>query len=406
MRVGRIELPTTAWKAVVIPLNYTRIGSAYTTRLADKLKRMYYLPIMKTGKVMKQTILFGAIIFASIAFMGAFYLYLFPKTVTVNSTALVASTQETENVSTIVATTTAESIEEPIEAESKKPVPVETKEEPILAAEELDTQTLAIVPSEPFYTTPAIPFDTINEYVAPTLVNILCGGNTQNMSGATGSGVMIDPRGVILTNAHVAQYVLLQDHKDKLTSCVIRTGSPAKAAYTAQVLMFPTLWAEEHAQDIHLETPTGTGEHDWALLYITGTVDGTSKPLTFPFVAFDSREGVAQTNDPVLLASYPAGFLGSINLQRNLWPVSTTVSVQKVYTFTEYIIDILALGGNIVAQGGSSGGAVVNQHGNLVGVIVTSSIGNTTQERDLRAVTLSHIDRSIETHTEHDLLSF
>lgn len=268
-------------------------------------------------------------------------------------------------------------------------------------------QAVAATTQEPLYTTPPLQFETINTMTLPALVNILCASKQgSNIPGATGSGIIIDPRGVILTNAHVAQYLLLAQHASAPVSCVVRIGAPAKPRFTADVLAFPRVWAEQHAKDILTELPTGTGEHDWALLYITGTTSGVPKPDTFPFISFDTRHAVTQTHDPVLLASYPAGFLGSIALRKDLWSVSTIVSIQKVFTFTQGIIDVLSLGGNIAAQGGSSGGAVVNQWGHVVGLIVTSSLGDTTAERDLRAVTLSHIEQSLHAQVGEDLLPF
>ena len=259
----------------------------------------------------------------------------------------------------------------------------------------------------PLYDTQALSFGAVNARVQPALVNILCGSSGQGgIPGSTGSGVIIDPRGVILTNAHVAQYMLLQQHPDLRISCTIRTGAPAKNRYTADVLAFPEAWADAHVQDIQLEMPTGTGENDWALLYITGTTNGTPKPDVFPFVPFDTREAIARPNDPLLVAGYPAGFLGGATLQRNLFPASSVIAVQKVFTFESSLIDVLSLGGSVVAQGGSSGGAVVNAWGQLVGLIVTSSLGETTNERDLRALTLAHIDRSVTAHTGLSLHAF
>lgn len=288
-------------------------------------------------------------------------------------------------------------------------VPLITPEEPVEETTQItQPQTEpVVVPSVPFYTTPPISLDIVNTATLPAVVNILCGSNQGSaIPGATGSGIIIDPRGIILTNAHVAQYLLLKEHPEVRISCIIRTGAPAKAKYTADIVEFPSKWAEKHAKDILAEQATGTGEHDWALLYITGMTDGSTKQTTFPFVSYDVRQGVTQTNDQVLLAGYPAGFLGNIALKKELWPVSTVISIQKVYTFSRSIIDLLALGGNIVAQGGSSGGAVINQWNKLVGIISTSSLGETTDERDLRAVTLSHIDASVTEQTGTPLESF
>ena len=267
--------------------------------------------------------------------------------------------------------------------------------------------TLTVKDLETIYQTPPLSFDTINTATLPAIVNILCGSTSSSaVRGATGTGVVIDPRGVILTNAHVAQYLLVSEHPDVHIQCVIRTGTPATERYTAELLAFPRSWAETHGADIKKVETRGTGEHDWALLYINGTTNGAEKPATFPFVSYDTQEGVAISGDSVLLAAYPAAFLGGATLRSNLWPSSSVITLQKVFTFDGSFIDLLSLGGSVVAQGGASGGAVVNQWNKLVGLIVTSSIAENTADRDLRAITLAHINRSVQQHTGLTLENF
>ena len=52
----------------------------------------------------------------------------------------------------------------------------------------------------------------INTKTRGALVNILCISNTSKVRSVTGSGVVVDPRGVILTNSHIGQYFLLKDY--------------------------------------------------------------------------------------------------------------------------------------------------------------------------------------------------
>src|SRR3989344_433294 len=113
-----------------------------------------------------------------------------------------------------------------------------------------------------------------------TVVNILCLADTNSkLNSTTGSGVIIDKKGVILTNAHIAQYFLLP----REVACVIRTGSPARATYRAELIYLPPKWIEKNYTNITLEEPTGTGEDDYALLQITGNVsDTTLLPEEFP----------------------------------------------------------------------------------------------------------------------------
>jgi len=267
--------------------------------------------------------------------------------------------------------------------------------------------TNKLLPIPPSYTTPPQSLEKIHTKTLPAIVNILCGNIPgSRTSGITGSGVIIDGRGIILTNAHVAQYVLLQQYTKNPTHCVVRVGAPAKSRYTVSVLAISDAWVRKYANEIKLESPTGTGENDWGLLYITGRTNKSNRELIYPFIPIDAREAVTKTGDKVLISSYPAGFLGGATIRRELWPLATIVTVKRVYTFSQYIIDVLSLGGNIVAQGGSSGGAIINQWGKLVGIIATSSTGDTTNKRDLRAITLSHINRSIENQSGASLDAF
>jgi hypothetical protein len=216
---------------------------------------------------------------------------------------------------------------------------------------------------------------------------------------------MIDPRGVILTNAHVAQYVLLSESPRVDLDCYIRTGSPAKAKWIPQVLYIPAVWVQQHASDIRAEHPTGTGEHDYALLYIKSSADGSPLPTGFSSIPVDSREAIGFLGDQVLAAGYPAEFVGASS-SFNLYPASSITNIAQLLTFTVKTVDVISVGSVIEAQSGSSGGAVVNAWGHLIGVITTTSEGATTADRDLRAITLSYINRDIATQTGSTLLNY
>ena len=218
--------------------------------------------------------------------------------------------------------------------------------------------------------------------------------------------MIIDSRGVILTNAHVAQYVLLSESPRIDLSCTIRTGSPAVAKWTAEVLYISPVWVNAHAADINSTHPTGTGEHDFALLRITGAVNDLPLPASFPALSYDTREAIGFLGDPVLGAAYPAEFVGGLNAQNNLNAVSSVSNIAQLLTFGTDTVDAFSIGGVIEAQGGSSGGPIVNAWDKLIGLITTTSDGATTAERSLRAITLSYINRDIQTQTGSDLLSF
>lgn len=253
------------------------------------------------------------------------------------------------------------------------------------------------------YNTPPLSFDEVNTQARSALVNILCRSGEDSLRPISGSGVIIDPRGVILTNAHVAQYVLLSESKDIQLTCYVRSGSPAYPRWKAAVLYIPPSWVSDHASAINTDHPTGTGEHDYALLAITETTSGAPLPSSFPYIEPDVRERIGFSGDQVLAASYPAELIGGISAQTDIYPVTTITTIRQLLTFKTGTVDVVSLGGIIEAQGGSSGGSVVNAWGKLIALITTTSEGTTTADRDLRATTLSYIDHDLATETQHSL---
>jgi len=258
------------------------------------------------------------------------------------------------------------------------------------------------------YNTAPLPFETINLNARAALVNIFCTPHGGSLSPISGSGVVIDPRGIILTNAHVAQYVLLSESSRVNLTCSARTGAPAAPSYQVSVLYLPEAWVDDHAKDIVTLHPTGTGEHDWALLRASGPLPSGTVPFPtlFPYISFDTRAGIAFMDDQVLAAAYPAEFVGGIIAQMGLYPVSSISKIDQLLTFSSSTIDLISIGSVVEAQSGSSGGPVVNQWGKLVGIITTTSEGATTGQRNLRAITLNYIDRDTTDQTGLTLSQF
>ncbi len=331
--------------------------------------------------------------------------------------------RETQDLSSETATVASTSDKEIFNGDFTQTIPGE-KPTPTFPIPKIRTEKARIVqaiipappavavqePAEPQVTRvqnpyPFPPFSTeaLNTISRSALMNIIC-TVTDSGETVTGSGVFIDARGVIMTNAHIGQYVVLSEVSSDIT-CVGRTGAPAKPYWKLRVVFMPEKWVQEHAKDLRSPQPTGTGEHDYALLAAEPlTANDPSTPFTH--VAVDVREAVVFQGDNVFLVSYPAGFIGGFLVQNNLNPATTVAQVRKLFTFQESTIDLLSLGGVILAQGGSSGGGVLNAWGRLVGIIVTTSDGKTTEERDLRAITVAHIDRSMRAHMGMSIAEF
>lgn len=250
-----------------------------------------------------------------------------------------------------------------------------------------------------------------NAQVRAATVNVVCQPESNTyFSPISGSGIIIDPRGIILTNAHIGQYFLLKDFQhDHFVECIIRTGSPAAPAFRAELMYISENWVRTNAQRIRDRISLGNGKYDFALLRITGPVASSIPfPSEFPHILPSPGLEFIPNDLSVLLASYPAELIGSIATARSLQQVSSVSIIKRAYYFeNEDKIDLLSLGGNIIAQGGSSGGAVVSRENNrLLGIIVTTTEGKTTDERDLNAVTVAHISDTLKSETGSTLLEF
>jgi hypothetical protein len=214
-----------------------------------------------------------------------------------------------------------------------------------------------------------------------SLVNIVCLSGDPSIPSISGSGVIIDSRGIIITAAHVAQLFLLQDYLGtSKVQCIVRTGSPARRAYLAEPIYVSPTWIGENPQTLTQTSPMGTGENDFALLGITATATSTPLASSFPFIPLAGAD--LQIKDPVAIGSYGAQYL----------------TAEEINT-----VDLVSIIGSAASQEGSSGGGVANADGELAAIITTSSVDGNISTRSLNAITISHIRRSYFADTGNDL---
>lgn len=238
---------------------------------------------------------------------------------------------------------------------------------------------------QPSYTQADV--DAATARLQAALVHILCSASKNSgVHSISGSGVIIDPKGFILTNAHVAAYFLLADRG---VSCKIRTGSPAQDAYLAAPVFVSPTWIRTNAAVLSEQTPLGTGEHDLAFLAITKSASRKSLPAYFPFVPLSFT--ATSIGDTVIIGSYGAQELDAKEIKSSLYPTIVLGSVKKIFTFTRTTIDLISLGGSIAAQEGSSGGGAVNPRGELVGTLTTSTVTGDAALRNINAITSSYV---------------
>ena len=280
-----------------------------------------------------------------------------------------------------------------------------TVEKPSLKTENKEI-TAKPIPPPPSPAPPApapepFSFNTLNLETRAALINILCKADTRSpVAGTSGSGIIIDPRGVILTGAHIAQYFLIQDHVPPGSlDCVIRTGSPAVPRYHAKLLYISPEWVRANYKTLSEENPRGTGEYDYGLLVITDSTSGADLPSSFPFLSIGDSDAEITQGTTILAAGYPAEFLSGTTIERDLYALTTVVPVSKVYTFLADTIDVFAFDGSLISEKGSSGGPIVSPQGHVGGLIVTSTQGETTGVRTTHAITSSYINRAFKAST-------
>lgn len=249
----------------------------------------------------------------------------------------------------------------------------------------------------------------LDEVVEEALVNIYCQYKTEKyIRTTTGTGFFINQKGVIITNAHVAQFLLLKDAKDVVddVECTVRTGNPAEPKYEAELLYLSPQWIFDNSTVITEESPIGTGERDYALLYISKSTDSTPLPTRFPAITVDTALLPRSIeNAEVITAGYPAESLFKYGSSAKLSPVVAETTVGVLYTFGSNYADLFSISESPVGEQGASGGPIASYTSRgVIGLIVTKGDPATEGEHSLRALTLSYIDRTIIEETGFSLV--
>lgn len=243
--------------------------------------------------------------------------------------------------------------------------------------------------------------DTSSITVDPTLasVKIRCLQTTDKYKRlASGTGFLINSKGVIMTNAHVAQFLLLKDAEALgKTECVATVGTNENDAYSLGLLYISPSWLLKHASLIDSVTPKGTGENDFALVYVTGQKNGEAITKLFPFLP-PATSPLSKTikGKEVTIVGYP-------RLEDKSTPQTiATTTITDIFTFGSGYADIVSLASSTLGHQGASGGPVIDEYGRAIGILTTKDPGTTI----LNAITMAHVDRGLKSEIDFDLASY
>ena len=179
----------------------------------------------------------------------------------------------------------------------------------------------------------------------------------------TGSGTIVHPSGIILTNCHVANpraMGMSAPPADRLGIAVTeRSDQPPVLTYFAQVLV---------------QSP----EIDLALLKVVAGVDGRAvSNLNLPYVPLGDSDAL-ELGDTVSIFGYPG--IGGETVTFTSGSVSGFTKEEKLRLARAWIKT------DATIAGGNSGGTAVNSDGLLIGVPTQAAAGSNIQPVDARPV--------------------
>lgn len=217
--------------------------------------------------------------------------------------------------------------------------------------------------------------DTV-KHTLPAVVQIVAlrQGFMGNLSSAwTGSGTIIHPEGIILTNCHVANPRAMgmpAPPSDKLAIAITeKSDEPPILSYFAEIMV---------------QSP----KMDLALLRITKSIDGKRvKKANLPYVAVGDSD-LLELGDALSIFGYPG--IGGDTVTFTSGNVSGFTQQKDLTSGRAWIKT------DATIAGGNSGGTAVDQKGQLVGIPTQAAAGTGISPVDARPVVDTNRDGRID----------
>lgn len=188
--------------------------------------------------------------------------------------------------------------------------------------------------------------------------------NGELVPGYVGSGTILSPYGMILTNAHVASPASQGDagsEPDALAvGIIVSEDKPAVPSYLARVM----------AVD---------GFLDLAVIQIVSTVNGTAidpNSLNLPYVQLGNSDSV-HVGDGINIFGFPA--IGGNT-------ITFTKGTISGFSSEEQLGDRAWIKTDATISGGNSGGLAADNNGNIIGVPTIAAASRDTETSDCRQV--------------------
>jgi len=230
------------------------------------------------------------------------------------------------------------------------------------------------------------------------IVNIVCTRKFGNkITASTGSGVIISSKGTVITNAHVGQFVLLEDELGKsFMDCALYQENIPTFGYRADVLYISPDWIMENKNLISAANPRGTGENDYAILQIIGNTNPSfTLPSKFPYINF-ATENIFEIDDKVRVAGYPGAPSNLLDIAKAGTLRSENARIIDIFTFGENTADVFSVSESSVGARGASGGGIIKDD-NLIGIIVTTN--DSSGNSEINALSTEYVNRDLKKDT-------